>query len=262
MAYAKKRRLSSLYPYSKGTTVSRYQPYKDKAKKGKKIMYRYTNPQPWWNPKSSPEMKAFDFWDNTGSRIVNTQSVVYIDGGDGANTLNTGYASINRIKQGSAYSNRVGSKVTMKHITVQFNINNDVPFTQGNGNMNQIIRAMLVYDKNPNGVAPNVGHMLENCGMGSVLSNVNSLPNINNMKNRFLFLRDQRLDYDTSQNIQSYRWEINCSLPVVYTGLDTASPTITNIAQGALYFLVFASFQGINTMYLGYVTTRVYFMDQ
>lgn len=261
MSYAKKRKISSLYPYSKGTTVSRYTRYTDKGKKGKKVKYRYTNPQPWWNPKTSPEMKAFDFWDNTGSRIVVAGSVVYVDGGDGANTLTTGYASVNRIKQGSSYSNRVGSKVTMKHITVQFNINNDVPFSQANSNMNQLIRVMLIYDKNPNGVAPPVASIIESCGMAGVNSNVNSLPSINNMKNRFLFLRDQRLDYDTSQNIQSYRWEIDCSLPVVYTGIDTATPTIANIAQGAVYFMAFASFQNINSMYLGFVTTRVYFMD-
>jgi len=263
MQYSKKRKISALYPSSKGTVVSRYRGYKSKGKK-KVVRYRYTNPQPWWNPKTSPEMKAFDFWDNTGGHIPAYQNVVYTDGGDGTNTLFKGFTSINRIKQGSTYANRIGAKVTMKHITVSFSINNDIEFVYDAlaNNINQNIRALLIYDKNPNGVAPNGATLLQATGMGALNSVYSSLPNIVNMKNRFLFLRDQYLNYSRMENIKHYKWEVDCSLPSVYTGIDTETPSIANIAQGALYLMVFANYENLHTMYFGTTQARVYFVDQ
>lgn len=260
MAYSKKRK----YSYSDtGGQVNRIRTvarYKD-AKKTKRKM-KISHPYKFYIPNSVPETKAFDFWDNSGGALKGYGGAGYNGGADAANAFVDGYTCINRIPQGSASSQRIGTKISLKHISFLMFLNSGTEVKLANTNLQNSYRVMLLYDKSPNGTAPNIDYILASSGQaGTEVTDRRGFPIIGQLNNRFIWFKDVYFTPDMNTPNKIYHWEIDCNLPAVYNG--TASPTeIEHINAGAIYVIAYNVYgTNSNPYYCTFVKTRVYFTD-
>lgn len=257
---SKKRKYSGL---DRGSSVSRFRTvvrYKDAKKTKKKV--RISHPYKFYVPSSVPETKAFDFWDNTGGTLTAYGSVAYAGGADAANAFITGYTCINRIPQGSAVSQRIGTKITMKHISALLYFNSGTEVKLSNTNLQNCYRIMLLYDKSPNGTAPDLDYVLAATGQaGTEVTDRRGFPIIGQLNNRFIWFKDEFMQPDMDTPVKIYHWEIDCNLQAVFNGTDSPM-TIDKINSGAIYLIAYNVY-GTNTnpYYFSFVKTRVYFTD-
>lgn len=94
----------------------------------------------------------------------------------------------------------------------------------------QAVRAIILYDKNPNAATPSVTDLL-------VSSNVTSHLNISN-KARFIILYDDLnyIDQSVQQDHGSYRVFRKLNVPTLYN--STNNGTITDIVNGAVFLFL------------------------
>lgn len=103
------------------------------------------------------------------------------------NFLNTGeFQLLNGIQAGSGFSQRVGRKIRMKSLKVQFNINPFPSRTQ----VGDLGRVLIVYDRQTNGALPALADVLQDTNTAAAnTTNVAVGPNLSN-RERFTVLRD------------------------------------------------------------------------
>ena len=227
---SKKRKLSSISKPKRrvvtyGSTVYNYS---KGYKRGSKTVQKYKNAYPFYSPKSLSEMKHFDVWITNTSDIPGSGNVAHVEGADGTNILAGGYGSLNRIASGSGVSDRIGSRIRMKHLHVRLNINSNLDISLQDGNRRYNFRCMIVYDRSNNKAPAAVGDLLAMRGSSSDFDNDwRVLPNKSNLNSRFIFLVDQHINVTTDQRSYDYEWKIPMSLQATYTSTNGVGTLIS-----------------------------------
>jgi len=146
-----------------------------------------------------------------------------------------GIVCLNLIAQGTGFYNRVGQKLVLRGFDIRFSFANAADPTT----TNCIIRALLVWDKSPNGTALTIGDLLYSTAAGgsggtvfnSGISTVNA--------SRFFLLRDQYIEANPGKNcMPQVRWKGRLNLTSHY-GANSNPPAIGDIREGALYLIAF-----------------------
>lgn len=151
---------------------------------------------------------------------------------------------LNLIQLGSGAFNRIGRKVTLKSLRLQgFAVNLS---DAGGPSTPNLMRMVVVYDKQPSGTLPNFNDIFEGVDQqGNTVSTIFSSLNYSNMS-RFQVIRDTVIDFNAGPNtsattavrvLKSIDDYIKVNRETVYSG--TANPvSITNISSGALYLVL------------------------
>ncbi len=165
------------------------------------------------------------------------------------------------IAEGNGESQRIGRKITIKKIGWRLTIN--LPTTATAGSTADVIRVMLVHDKQCNGSLPAAGDILD----------VDSFRSFNNLANskRFRVLMDRTYDLVATAgsgrgSTDTLSWGAvvlsdtffkNCNIPILYDNTAT-SGVITSIRSSNI-FCVYCSRSGL----AGVTTSMRYrFSDQ
>ena len=147
---------------------------------------------------------------------------------------------LNGVTTGTDYNTRIGREIKMTSSYLRWNASTTV---------NAFIRVMLIYDKQPNGVAPSaVTDIL-------VAQSMTSPNNLNN-KDRFISISDKVYTFDTAGVLVRFAKKYK-KLSTVCTYSGTGA-TVASIATGAYYLIVFSSSDTPSLTY--YHRTR--FVDQ
>lgn len=157
----------------------------------------------------------------------------------------TGLTELNDIAQGAAFYQRVGSKVVMKSLQLEFDLVNTAA---------TVWRYMLIYDRQPNGAFPTYSSILaQNDGAPVTWSGINQ-----SYKNRFLVLRDKRICFDPASMLVFHAKEyVKTSLPVEF---KANGGTIGDIATGAVYLLAYTEVSGA-TSQIRNINSRIRYLD-
>lgn len=154
--------------------------------------------------------------------------------------------ALNLMHQGTDDNNRIGKEVSLHSLK----FNGGIVLSAVRDNTFDHLRYMLIYDRQPNGLLPTIGDILKTIDLnGATSTDVFSHKNEDN-RDRFLFLRDQRIGIpDDSQGAlhpgvsclaSPFPGTINDYIPL--KGLTTKylsdSGTIASISTGALYFVM------------------------
>lgn len=193
----------------------------------------YQNKGKNYKPKSNNKKKNYKkpLTYNTVKNMINKtveykvkdQAVVLTGDTDGI----AKFSLLNATVPGDLVSNREGRKITITSI-------------QLDGSLSAIsdtrVRYLLVWDKNPNQVTPNINEIINHDVTNDWTV---ALRNIDNMK-RFIVLKDWKYNLTVNEgrsatNIKYYK---RCNLQTVYN--TTSLNTIADITQGALFFIVIA----------------------
>jgi len=162
----------------------------------------------------------------------------------------TGMTEINCMQQGATVAQRIGNKVVIKSVQAV------IEFSSGAAAAVAGIRALLVYDKQPNGAFPALADILldQPAGTGMALSSIN----IAN-KSRFQFIRDQYACIDPGVG-QEFIMKIYCKGRwEVEFGSNTN--TVGDIKTGAIYLIMFYTRFGTSAPALSLCHTRVRYFD-
>jgi len=140
-----------------------------------------------------------------------------------------GYTCINEVQQGATAYNRIGSKITIKSISVRAQFYTGTPATDLG-----VFRWMIVYDRQTNGAAPTLAAMLsDNVATAPAFS---SGINISN-KNRFQVIRDGFCNMDPAQSENHF---VNVYCKGRWTSeYSTNAGNIGDLQTGAIYFIAF-----------------------
>jgi len=155
----------------------------------------------------------------------------------------TSFSLLNGLSLGTAAYQRIGNKIAMKSLywSLAFGMNSADSDPATDTALNNVpVRAMIVYDKQTNGVLPAVADLLSNVsGIGNATArtiDVNSPNNLNN-RDRFIVLLDKRFMLQSggpsSRYIKKYK-RLNTS--VAYKSGATVGD-VTDITSGGLYFI-------------------------
>lgn len=219
------------------TGQQKKQKQKKQATKGNATKVYMTMPQ----ARSGAEVKALSINVSTGGGLPN------------AFQINAGGTIIplNLIASGSSFFQRVGRKITLKSLKVQFNINPRAVAATAIGDLGRI---MIFYDRQTNGATPTIADVLQDVSAGGATSTgVVVGPNLNN-RNRFTILRDYKFTLPAVTNTaagvpsavypdafegvhQSFiEWYIKFKNFETIYGADTAD--IGSVVSGGLFALV------------------------
>lgn len=184
------------------------------------------------------EIKSVDFPVNASTATCTLNSTMYIQ-------------ALNVCQAGSAFYNRIGNEIEMKSLHLVGQVIANGAASTG---VNEYLRIMLIYDRQPNGAYPVLADILSNYdNNGTTSSSSYAMTNPNN-KDRFQILMDDRLSISnnittvaTQQNtayvIDYIKNEVNISRYVKLKGLMTRFKTSTSpsvigdISTGALYLV-------------------------
>lgn len=209
---------------------------------------------------SLSEVKLRD-WALASTALVNTGALAYITPtyiGAGGAGLGTGYTCINLLEQGSQVSQRIGDKVVMKSIRIQFNLVANPAATSADVG---VVRFCLIFDKNPNGVAPAVSDIFSTLNGAGAYGGIYFNTGIKSANiNRFTLLADQKIKIaygeDQVQTVDIYK-----KLKMVSKYQSSASPpVIANITEGAIYFMIWSTGY-TNAPSIGNFETRLRYWD-
>lgn len=134
---------------------------------------------------------------------------------------------INGVAEGSDFTQRVGRKVTWSSITMRWRavISPTTPWPAN-------VRAMLVYDRQPNGVMPFISDIINIGGSGAI--DDTSLNNLNN-RDRFWVIMDKTLSISPNgPEIQFRKKFKRVNTNTQYKGITSA---IDDISSGGFYLL-------------------------
>lgn len=161
-----------------------------------------------------------------------------------------GWTCLNEIPQGATFYNRIGNKIVMKSIRVEFTLY--APNT-----LTTTVRAFLIYDRQPNGASPALLDLFQLNATGTM--GFTTGLNMAN-KSRFKMLRDQYFTMDTAQSLCHHvnfyckgRYEVE---------FKSSTGTIADIATGSVLFGAFIG----NAVGAGYasmydITARIRYYD-
>lgn len=163
---------------------------------------------------------------------------------------NTGTITLmNGVAQGDDYTNRDGRKVIFKSIQLRI-----IAFGTPGTAVDQSIRYLIVYDKQPTGALPAVTDILDTA---AVVSNTN-LSN----RDRFIILKDKVIScqLNTTAAAPQYHNEkyMKINLETVFSGTSAA---ITSISSGAIYLVQVGTVAAGATTYSNTGRLRLRFVD-
>jgi len=181
---------------------------------------------------------------------------VYI--GDSAATWSGSVHLLNGIARGDDITERNGRQVTMKSIEVQLQFQCTTPVGVPGNNM---IRVMIVYDRQANAAALTPAQVLDSIGTINTPITPKNLEN----RERFVILRDMKFGIPGSQVADFIaapkyaKFYQGVSMPVTFNAGDAG--TVADIVTGSLYLLVFSdeAAGASNPRYHG--TSRVRYAD-
>lgn len=153
---------------------------------------------------------------------------------------------INGVSQGTDFTNRVGRKFQIRSVLIRGQVNLGATPTSS------VVRWMLVYDKQANGVAPAIGDIVFQPYPGAC----NNLTN----RDRFVVLADKTFEVDTQgPSKRAIKKYMKCNLETVNGGTGA---TVASIQTGALYFVTMGDLAtGVTAPVLGETTCRIRFSD-
>ena len=160
---------------------------------------------------------------------------------------------LNGLQLGTAAYQRIGNKIAMKSLYWSLAYSTaatDSTPTTDTALVNIPVRAMVVYDKQTNGVLPVLGDLLSAfAGLGNATArtiDVNSPNNLNN-RDRFIVLMDKRFILSntgpSNRYIKKYK-RLNTS--VTYKSGATVGD-VTAITSGGLYFITYRDAEMLGT---------------
>jgi len=162
------------YPKKKATA-----PYKKRATK-KSITSKYSA------KKKTREVKTVDI------QFSDTYTSPYVEETFTGITFNTTpmIQNLVTVNQGAGIPNRIGNKIALKSLRIRGTI---VPASSGGGSVqNQIMRYMIVYDRQPNGQYPAVNNVLSDILVTNAIVSGDYLSSINpSFYDRFIVLCDK-----------------------------------------------------------------------
>lgn len=182
---------------------------------------------------------------------------------------------LNGIKQGAAYYNRIGKKISMKSVRVEIQV-----YTNPDGDIpggHDYLRFILVYDRQANGAFPTYTTLMQLRDVdGNTSTSCKAYLNMD-YSERFVILRDERVPIFETQNdatskLEPYELCIgtqNASLIDWYVKLDnletqyqTSTEAVGSITSGSL-FVVCMGWQnpGTQCAYLGDIQARLRYLD-
>jgi len=166
----------------------------------------------------------------------------------GAAGLVTGYSCVNCIQQGTAFYNRIGSKVFMKAIATRY-----IVYTTDKA---AIVRATVIYDHSPNRSYPAIASIFQVNASGAILTGneYKYTPN----DSRFEILYDCYHACDLSKIQRHYEMSIPINKEAQYVG---TLGTIADITTGAIYTIFSTSDAYGAVPIIRNVTTRVLYYD-
>jgi len=168
---------------------------------------------------------------------------------DGATCLSL----INGIARGDDFSERVGRTVTVKSIQLKC----ELMVTVSTG-VDQVVRIMIVYDKQANAAAPTIAQILHSSADYSRPLQFRNLEN----RQRFVILGDvtKTLNASAESGSKSF-WKFykKCSLPETFNSGDAG--TVADIVTGSIYVITLGSMPTGNTAATLRGFSRVRYID-
>jgi len=207
------------------TTSAKGAPYRKRRAIGGRARYY----KPMGRFRAPTEVKSFDLPFDLAALSNGTMvGEANVAGVGGDNGFDTGMSCLNLVQAGSAFYQRIGSKINIKSIEVSGVIEQGATA----GYMAKL-RYLIVYDRQSNGAYPTLQNILQdNDGNLTFNSGVN-------MQNRarFSIIRDKRFVIDSGAGLQKQiheyckgRWE---------SDYGTTTGLIGDVRSGALYFIAF-----------------------
>jgi len=140
---------------------------------------------------------------------------------------------VNNIAEGTGINERIGRRYNLSTFSMKYIVTSPTDFSSA------ILRILIVYDKQPNGVAPDAADLF---GSAVSTSRASTFLNIAN-RDRFLILAEKRINsipIDSAHvGVIAGTIGVNCrNLPVT---CDGTGGTITDITTGSLYIIAVAS---------------------
>lgn len=177
---------------------------------------------------SRTEVKSFDVVvaDSTALHGIGTSTSAE------PTTAFAGITELNCVRLGSAYYNRIGSKIKVKSIRVAFDL-------QGNSDASPFantVRYMLIYDRQPNGAFPAMTDILGINDSGLATNTPYASINIAN-RSRFSVIRDKVVEIDTARQMIVHVDEF-CPY-AADVEFKTNAGNIGDISTGAIYLVCF-----------------------
>jgi len=184
------------------------------------------------------------------------------------------FTLLNAIQEGSSFYNRVGRKIMMRSL----HLTGLVFQNQGGAGVDEYLRHMIVYDRQPNGAVPSIADiLLDYDNTGTTTTNSLSGLNMNNA-DRFVILRDMRVAIpknddngglqDVSAAVIDYTTNrVNINEFVLLKNLETHYKATTNpgvigdIASGALWFVQFGNVAAATAAYAVAFQARLRYHD-
>ncbi len=161
--------------------------------------------------------------------------------------------SLNIVPQGTIESQRVGRKMVIKKIGIRFL----AQFNSGTAESAEVLRIIVVLDRQANGATFAITDVLETASEGSF----NNMAN----KNRFTILMDRYesinktvdLGTNVNEHTQAWSWFKTCDIPIEY---DNSATTGALTTQTSNNIAVFGITLNSTTISLGY-TCRIRYYD-
>jgi len=179
---------------------------------------------------------------------------------------------LNGIQEGSSFYNRVGRRIHMKSVA----ITGQVHITGNGAGTYEYCRILLIYDRQPNGANPAISDVLLTVdNQGNLSSDPFSGLNMNNAE-RFLVLRDTRIDIPLNSGaaltqavaaINDYSCKTNIKMYVPLNNLETHYKASTNpavigdIATGSLLLITLGNVGASTAGFALNFSTRLRFTD-
>lgn len=155
------------------------------------------------------------------------------------------------VRQGAGIPNRIGNKIALKSLRVRASVQVNANATSPN---NQILRWLIVYDRQPNGAYPVVDNLLSDITVGNTIVAGDYQSSINpSFYDRFIVLCDKLLvGADIASTLitgptEQKGYQIDefiklKGLETVFQASTTGSP-IADINTGALYLVTWGNIQ-------------------
>lgn len=171
--------------------------------------------------------------------------------------------TVNNVQQGSAFFNRIGTKIGMKSILINWHL-----FPQ-NTIVSCNIRISLIYDRQSNGAYPGFSEIFQTVdGLGALTSTHMSLTNIVN-KDRFVILKDLNIPIVASTTTASVQiaqmptlnWSGSWYVPLnnMETTYKTSTNSIGDISTGNLFLMIGANVANVGIS--AHTVTRLRYID-
>lgn len=212
---------------STSTSASRYSK-KRKTNSGKT---RYYAPQtPYGRARTEVKCRDLNIDFDTPGTLVGVASVA---GRPADNLFDTGMVLLNPVSTGTKFTERIGTKINIKSISLQGSFKQLTDATNV-----AYARYLIIYDRQPNGAFPAIGDILQtndtNLAFNSGINMVN--------KSRFKIIRDKRITVDSGSGLQfavkeycKGNWE---------TEYGTSTNLIGDVRTGAILFVAFQASAG------------------